>query len=447
MKPALAEAFNQEMDAARAAWAAGDTLRTFGFLERAHILGQRHLWPHILTHLWMLRVGLRCRDRREIVGQILRLAATFPGALFGWVPAGNTGGANVSALKPMPIPSEFAHHFAGVSMARAIALRLAVIGLIGLMTIVGVFVVMEWRRADFAETIKKRPPESNGIRVANLGTTRSLEIIPLVNWHAGAADMATEPGVAYLVRTDSATVLFDLGYNARGDIRSPLKKNMERLALSMDQVDAIFISHRHRDHVAGSATERNGKLPTDGSLPDLRGKVLFTPQIVSYPGATTIVVNSARKLFEGMATTGPITRSLFMGPVEEQALVVNVADRGLVVIVGCGHQTVPGLLERLASAFAEPLYGMVGDLHYPVPGGRLRIAGFDAQRLFASGDGPLRPITMSQAQAELKLLDQLQLLALGGHDTSDEVIAWASERFGHRFRPVQVGKPIVVKAP
>jgi metal-dependent hydrolase (beta-lactamase superfamily II) len=306
---------------------------------------------------------------------------------------------------------------------------------------------MEWRRSGLAEDLKARPPVAAGARVADLGSTRRLEIIPLVNWHAAVPGLATEPGVAYLVRTDHATLLFDLGYNARGEARSPLLRNMDRLGLSMETVDAVFISHRHRDHFAGSAAERSGELPADGSLPDLDGKPLISPAPVSYPGATTVVADRARKLFEGVATTGPITRSLFMGPVDEQALVVHVAGRGLVVIIGCGHQTVPGLLHRLTSAFGELLYGMVGDFHYPVPEGRLRIAGLDAQRLFASGDGPFKPITKAQAQAELGMLDRLQLLALGGHDTSDEVIAWAAERFGDRFKHVKVGQAIVVQAP
>lgn len=447
MRPELAAAFDREMDAARAAWAAGNADTTFAFLERAHILGQRHLWPHALTHLWMLRVGWHRRDKRELLGQLLRLMATLPGALLGWVPVGNTGGANVPALRPMAIPREFAHHFTEASIARAVAGRLAALVAVGLLVLAGVFGAMEWRRSGLEEDLKARPPGAAGARVADLGSTRRLEIIPLVNWHAAAPGLATEPGVAYLVRTDHATLLFDLGYNARGEARSPLLRNMDRLGLSMETVDAVFISHRHRDHVAGSAAERSGELPADGSLPDLGGKPLISPAPVSYPGATTVVADGARKLFEGVATTGPITRSLFMGPVDEQALVVHVAGRGLIVIVGCGHQTVPGLLHRLTSAFGELLYGMVGDFHYPVPEGRLRIAGLDAQRLFASGDGPFKPITMAQAQAELAMLDRLQLLALGGHDTSDEVIAWAAERFGHRFRHVKVGQAIVVQAP
>ena len=142
MNPALATAFRHEMASARAAWRAGDAAATFRFLERAHILGQRHLVPHLLTHLWMLRVGWRLRDTREVVGQLMRLLATLPGALFGWVPAGNTGRARVSALRPMPMPAEFEHHFAGQSMWRSVATRLAVLAIVGVLALAGGFGAM-----------------------------------------------------------------------------------------------------------------------------------------------------------------------------------------------------------------------------------------------------------------------------------------------------------------
>ena len=56
----------------------------------------------------MLKIGFGRKDIREIFGQIIRMIAVFPASLFGWVPVGNTGGANVSALKPMPIPHDLA---------------------------------------------------------------------------------------------------------------------------------------------------------------------------------------------------------------------------------------------------------------------------------------------------------------------------------------------------
>lgn len=87
----------------------------------------------------------------------MRLFATLPGALLGWVPAGNTGGANVSALRPMPIPAEFAHHFAGYSMRRSVTRRLAVLVIVGVLALAGIVGAMEWRRAAFAAARRAAP--------------------------------------------------------------------------------------------------------------------------------------------------------------------------------------------------------------------------------------------------------------------------------------------------
>lgn len=49
----------------------------------------------------------RTRHAREVVGQFTRAIAAL---LFSriWVPAGNTGRANVSAFAPMPVPEDLA---------------------------------------------------------------------------------------------------------------------------------------------------------------------------------------------------------------------------------------------------------------------------------------------------------------------------------------------------
>jgi metal-dependent hydrolase (beta-lactamase superfamily II) len=54
-----------------------------------------------------------------------------------------------------------------------------------------------------------------------------------------------------LIRTDSATILFDLGYNMTASSPSPLEGNMASLGLTLDEIDMIVISHRHPDHVGG----------------------------------------------------------------------------------------------------------------------------------------------------------------------------------------------------
>ena len=103
--PSLAQAFEHEWQQARAARLAGDLDLAFHHLERAHILGQRHTVRHVRSHLGMLHVGWLRSDAREILGQFARIAAA---AVFSriWVPVGNTGGANVSATRPMPVPAD-----------------------------------------------------------------------------------------------------------------------------------------------------------------------------------------------------------------------------------------------------------------------------------------------------------------------------------------------------
>src|SRR3954452_8811917 len=102
----LRERWAQERAAARAARQRTDTEDEWRHLERAHVLSQPMAGPHVRTHVSMLGYGLRHRNGREIVGQLARLVVAAPGTWTGRYPVGNTGGANVSALTPMPIPDD-----------------------------------------------------------------------------------------------------------------------------------------------------------------------------------------------------------------------------------------------------------------------------------------------------------------------------------------------------
>lgn len=105
MGPTLRDALEAELRQATAAEAAGDATLAFRNLERAHILAQRDTGAHVRVHLRMLGWGWRRREIREVAGQAVRVVAA---ALFSriWVPVGNTGGARVSAVRPMPVPAD-----------------------------------------------------------------------------------------------------------------------------------------------------------------------------------------------------------------------------------------------------------------------------------------------------------------------------------------------------
>lgn len=97
-------AFDRILGQAKQAYAAGEWDRARTLLQDAHVLGQCLFWPHLQSHLWMLRIACARRDGREMRGQLLRLALVPVGNVMGRLPLGNTGDANVSAFRPMPVP-------------------------------------------------------------------------------------------------------------------------------------------------------------------------------------------------------------------------------------------------------------------------------------------------------------------------------------------------------
>lgn len=86
--------------------AAGDVAGQWRALERAHILSQVSLPPHLQVHRLMLGLAVRLGDRREIVGQAVRLLLAPLGSLSGRIPWGNTGRSRVSAFLEMPVPQD-----------------------------------------------------------------------------------------------------------------------------------------------------------------------------------------------------------------------------------------------------------------------------------------------------------------------------------------------------
>ncbi len=86
-----------------------DPATEFKHLENAHVLGQHSTYWHVKTHLLMLTWALRNNAPREFAGQILRVIGAATKTGLGWVPTGNTGGANISPFKPLPVPAEFEH--------------------------------------------------------------------------------------------------------------------------------------------------------------------------------------------------------------------------------------------------------------------------------------------------------------------------------------------------
>ena len=95
-----------EVASAARAESDGDPHLAFRHLERAYILGQKSTWLHTQIHILMMRWGLCKPSSREVAGQLFRVVGAATKTAFGLVPAGNTGGANVSPFRTLPIPAD-----------------------------------------------------------------------------------------------------------------------------------------------------------------------------------------------------------------------------------------------------------------------------------------------------------------------------------------------------
>ncbi|WP_024794192.1 DUF3703 domain-containing protein, partial [Tomitella biformata] len=54
----------------------------------------------------MLGLALRQRDRREAIGQIIRIIVAAPGSTLGRYPEGNTGRTRAGLMTAMPLSAE-----------------------------------------------------------------------------------------------------------------------------------------------------------------------------------------------------------------------------------------------------------------------------------------------------------------------------------------------------
>lgn len=265
--------------------------------------------------------------------------------------------------------------------------------------------------------------------VATMGSTRSLTILPLYEEAAVDASFESGHGVSYLIRTDTATILMDLGHNPAQEARAPLVRNMAQAGITADEIDMLVISHPHPDHTGGLNRQPVSFEPEQGRSV-LEVAPAYVPEAVELGGQPVQVTTAPRVLAPGVATLGrmafvqPFPFWLWQPLAYEQVLAVNVEGQGLVLITGCGHPTLEKIVARAERLFAEPVVGIAGGLHY--------------EGLAADEIAP--------HVAFLAARDP-QLVALSPHDDGPEAIAAFQKAFPAAYRAIRVGEAIQFGAP
>ncbi len=290
------------------------------------------------------------------------------------------------------------------------------------------------RRVDQIWTTRRYPP------LKDIGAVKHLAILPLIDMKTARGDLVGEAGVSYLIRADDSTMLFDVGLNLRGVHPSPLLQNMQALGVSLQDVQYIVISHLHSDHVGGLRHQLKRTFNLSTQPVELHARPAFVPTSMTHSTAKVRVVDCPQVIAPGIATLGPIPRQLFFfGWTLEQSLAINVQDKGIVLIIGCGHPTIQWIIQQAQSLLDRPIYGVIGGLHYPV-------TGLPVQRFLGTNNWPWDPINKKDVVTSIEFLQRLspRLVAVSPHDSCD----WTIDAFRHAFpdayQDVCVGKEIVV---
>jgi 7,8-dihydropterin-6-yl-methyl-4-(beta-D-ribofuranosyl)aminobenzene 5'-phosphate synthase len=165
---------------------------------------------------------------------------------------------------------------------------------------------------------------------------------------------------------------------------------------------------------------------------------------MTHPTARVKVVSGPLRLSPGVFSIGPIARSLWLiGYTHEQALAVNVAGKGMVLIIGCGHQSLERALARTEALFDVRVYGVIGGLHFPVTESRVE---HGLQKVIGTGKPPWRRVGPEDVHDAILTLEQREprLVAISPHDSCDWAVGEFKDAFGDRYRDVVVGREIVV---
>jgi 7,8-dihydropterin-6-yl-methyl-4-(beta-D-ribofuranosyl)aminobenzene 5'-phosphate synthase len=183
-----------------------------------------------------------------------------------------------------------------------------------------------------------------------------MKITTLVDNDVWMRGLSSSWGLSLYVEIDSGEEQHRILMDTSGS-SNVLFSNAKKLEVDLSDVEAVFVSHWHLDH-CGSLSH---------VLPLLRQQTpVYVPsrnpsgiRTIREAEGTPVVCSDPVHLMEGVMSTGEL-----IGGVSEHSLVINIKDKGLVVLSGCAHPGIVNIVKRAQQVSGVPrVYAVIGGFH------------------------------------------------------------------------------------
>ncbi len=224
--------------------------------------------------------------------------------------------------------------------------------------------------------------------------TDSVRITILVdNYAISPSPILAEWGLSMYIQVRASGRTFNILYDTGQT--GVVVDNADRLGLDLGNVTHIVISHGHYDHTGGllRVLERTGRDVHVIAHPEAFSKKLVIRGALRYIGipfsrreieerSNLILTRDLLQICPGTYFSGEILRygypeytpDMYVAREDgrlirdsmpdDAALIINVRDKGLVILTGCGHSGILNILEYATSVTGlRKIYAVIGGLH------------------------------------------------------------------------------------